>query len=627
MSKAAANSSNAPRYRRKTPSRLREWAPVALAALLLLLLAVLAAMQHHWLGRASEADLQRTSASLQAAASRFAADFNRELGDLLGELVPVIMRGPGGQEIVASVERWQERANYPGLVRGVWQITLAEDGPRVLPLSLGDSDAADPPEQGAEGSSVGSAGGQGPPEELQKLASLLAERVTEERDPDQNPFLEHPRVLMAEVPAIVIPRPAAFQHGRHGGPGPDDRHPRRRHWRQWLADPGDEPPAVWVILLAGSLIRDQILPDLAQRHFSAETELMLRVLDSNRETVWSSSAVPDLDSGRGAVVAEAELFGPFRPRHEPGFGPRRRGGLYAPIHEVLAVAAGIDRGQWTLEVVHPAGSLDEAVASARHRSLMLSLFILLVLAGSILLLAHGARRAQALARRQMEFVAGVTHELRTPVAALRSAGQNLADGVVKPERVKTYGELVDREGRRLEGAVDQILAFAGLSTGSANRRATAAPLDPVRAVNLAVEELKPLLAERSVTVDVSGEEDLPNVLADADSLGRALRNLIQNAALHGRGPDDDVGWVGVDVESRDGRILFHVRDRGPGVDPPDRKRIFEPFVRGSGLAASNVPGSGLGLALVRQVADAYGGSVSLDQGAEFTTFTLALPMS
>lgn len=584
--------------------------PVGLAVLLLALLAVLAAMQHHWLGRASEADLQRTSASLQAAAARFAADFNRELGELLAELVPVLLHGPEGAEVVAAVERWRQRATWPDLVRGVWQVDLTEDGAAMRPLGA---------EEAAADRRV--------PAELQWLADLLAQRVAERRsDPSKNPFLEHPRVLMAEVPAIVVPRPGAFRHGPHEGRAPGEK--GRRHRRWWFSDPADGTPMVWVVHLDDTAVRQQMLPGLAQRHFSAETELRLRVVDANRETVWTSTPVTGVEVEvpvRGTVVAQAELFGPFGPRGEPGFGRPRRG-IYAPVQDVLAAAAGVDRGQWLLEVVHPAGSLDEAVAAARHRNLMLSFVILLVLAGSIVLLAQGARRAQALARRQMEFVAGVTHELRTPVAALRSAGQNLAHGVVRPERVNTYGELVDREGRRLEDAIDQILAFAGLSSGSAGGRGQLTePLEPLAAVRRALEELSPVLEEKAVTVDVSHMDDLPAVLADAESLGRALRNLIQNAALHGRTENAAEGWVGVDIEHRDGRVLFHVRDRGPGVDPADRKRIFEPFVRGSDLAASNVPGSGLGLALVRQVADAHGGSVILGQDDELTTFTLTLP--
>ena len=631
--------------RKKGQSRPREWLPVALAGLLLVLLAVLAAMQHHWLGRASEADLQRTSASLQAAASRFAADFNRELGDLLRELVPVLFRGPEADEIVASVERWQERAAWPELVRGVWEVSVSSTGTTMKLIS-----------PGSDGSAVDGAAGAAVPQEIQRLGELLAERVTQELDSSsQNPFLEHPRVLMAEVPAIVIPRPGAFRPGRperHSGRGSDRFGPdgsgsdgprsdgpgsgereRRRHWRQWLGGPGEEP-TVWVIHLDDEVLRQQILPELAERHFSSESGLGLRVSDLDGGPVWSLFGQGRAADSVGRPVARTELFGPFRAGPEPsGRRPPRRG-LYAPMHEVLATAAGVDRGQWILEVFHPAGSLDAAVESARHRSLMLSFVILLVLAGSILLLAQGARRAQALARRQMEFVAGVTHELRTPVAALRSAGQNLAHGVVKPDRVKTYGELVDREGRRLEDSVDQILAFAGLSGGRELRKES---LDPIAAVERAVDELRPLLDDRSVTVDIKADikagdieasDDLPRVEADAESLGRALRNLIQNAALHGRGDSVDEaseGWVGVDVESRDGQVLFHVRDRGPGIDPSDRKRIFEPFVRGSGLAASNVPGSGLGLALVRQVADAHGGSISLNQDEEFTTFTLTLP--
>ncbi|MDA8017324.1 MAG: HAMP domain-containing histidine kinase [Thermoanaerobaculia bacterium] len=591
---------------RPLASRRREWTPVLLTALLLLLLAVLAAMQHHWLGRASEADLQRTSASLQAASSRFAADFNRELADLLIEVIPVLFRGPEEAEVLAAVGRWRERAAWPDLAQDVWQIQISDPGPVVRLVTSGETTGTVPA-----------------PEEVEQLAIRLAERVAVEATrSDTDPVLEPPRVLAAEIPAIVFARPRGLRHGHRGVRNPDDPHPRRRRWRPWLVPAEGEGPIVWVFRLDSGVILGKILPELAQRHFSAEPELGLRVLGSDRQIVWSSNAPGD----RGAAVARSELFGPLRPRGERGLGHFRKRDRHPPLQDVLAVASGIDRGQWMLEVLHPAGSLDRAVASARHRNLVLGLVILLVLAGSIVLLAQGAWRAQALARRQMEFVAGVTHELRTPVAALRSAGQNLADGVVGPERVKTYGELVDREGRRLEEAVEQILAFAGRSPGvSGGTNLQIETLDPIQAARRAVGELSPILEEWAVEVEVSHANSLPKVRADAESLGRALRNLIQNAALHGRPEAPAEAWVGVQIGAADGEVLFRVRDRGPGIDPADRKRIFEPFVRGLGLAASNVPGSGLGLSLVRQVAEALGGSVRLDQDDEHTTFTLALP--
>jgi signal transduction histidine kinase len=115
---------------------------------------------------------------------------------------------------------------------------------------------------------------------------------------------------------------------------------------------------------------------------------------------------------------------------------------------------------------HPAGSLETAVNAARRRNLILSSGILAVLGASMGLLVLSTRRAQRLARQQMEFVAAVSHELRTPLAVIRSAAENLADGVVHDEaQIRKYGDLMRNEGRRLTEMVEQILELAGIQSG------------------------------------------------------------------------------------------------------------------------------------------------------------------
>ena len=106
--------------------------------------------------------------------------------------------------------------------------------------------------------------------------------------------------------------------------------------------------------------------------------------------------------------------------------------------------------KWMLVVKHQAGSLEAAVATARNRSLALSLGVFALLGGAIAMIVVSTRRAQQLAAQQMEFVAGISHELRTPLAVIRAAGENLADDLVHdPDKTRQYGELINKEGHRL----------------------------------------------------------------------------------------------------------------------------------------------------------------------------------
>ena len=127
------------------------------------------------------------------------------------------------------------------------------------------------------------------------------------------------------------------------------------------------------------------------------------------------------------------------------------------------------RQRWRLLVRHRAGSLEAAVSHARWRNLGLSFGILMLMTVSVGLIVIAARRAQALARQQMEFVAGVSHELRTPVSVIAAAADNLAQGVVtEPGRVKQYGSAIQTEARRLADTVERVLQFAGIQAGRAS---------------------------------------------------------------------------------------------------------------------------------------------------------------
>ncbi len=130
---------------------------------------------------------------------------------------------------------------------------------------------------------------------------------------------------------------------------------------------------------------------------------------------------------------------------------------------------------WQLVVKHRAGSVEAAVARIRRRNLYVRFAILGVLAVSLVALMIGVRRAHRLARQQMEFVAGISHELRTPVTAICSLSENLADGVVQPtDNIRKYGRMILDQGRRLGTLVEQTLEFAGISSGQNTHR-----LEPV----------------------------------------------------------------------------------------------------------------------------------------------------
>ncbi len=132
-------------------------------------------------------------------------------------------------------------------------------------------------------------------------------------------------------------------------------------------------------------------------------------------------------------------------------------------------AANPDRGRWQLVVNRRFGSMESVVNEARQRNLAISFVILLFLGISIVMIIVSTRRAQRLLRLQMEFVAGISHEFCTPLAVICSAGANLADGVVtKDAKTQHYGDVIQKEGRRLSELVEQVLGFSRAHSGWTN---------------------------------------------------------------------------------------------------------------------------------------------------------------
>jgi two-component system phosphate regulon sensor histidine kinase PhoR len=224
------------------------------------------------------------------------------------------------------------------------------------------------------------------------------------------------------------------------------------------------------------------------------------------------------------------------------------------------------------------------------------------------------RRETRALSREKAFLAGVTHELRTPLAAIRLFGETLSEGRGDPQE---YGALVARESERLEDLVERVLAVTRV-----DERVSFTRLDPARLVRSAVALIAERAEKRSIQISLDEslqEGTLPEVSWDADGVRRALLNLLDNAVKHGR----QGGRINVRATLEGESVNLVVADDGPGIERRDRRRVFGRFQRSATAAA----GTGLGLYVVDQVARAHGGRVDLEteenQGA---TFTLILPI-
>jgi len=220
-----------------------------------------------------------------------------------------------------------------------------------------------------------------------------------------------------------------------------------------------------------------------------------------------------------------------------------------------------------------------------------------------------AREARAVSREKA-FVTAVTHELRTPVAAIRVFGETLAEG---GGDAREYGALLAEESERLEALVERVLAATRLD--AAPQFTEVHPGDLLASV---VRLMGPRALRRGVTLRLRADEFLGNARWDEAAVRGALLNLIDNAIKHGR----TSGEVDAVAEGDAQHVRLSVRDDGPGIARRDQRRVFGRFARGTTEAA----GTGLGLYLVDQVVRIHGGRVDLTSGdGHGCTFTLVLP--
>jgi len=286
-----------------------------------------------------------------------------------------------------------------------------------------------------------------------------------------------------------------------------------------------------------------------------------------------------------------------------------------------AIRAAAETGlPWTLHITRTGG--DDGVGVTRGPLVIggLALMLVVLVAGSYFI-GRAIKREADLARLQTDFVSAVSHEFRTPLAAMRQLSELLAAGRVPQEAKRQhYYESLAGESRRLQRLVENLLNFGKLESGAAPYRFE--PLDPRALVEEVVAEYRSQLAHADCPIEVVGEGNTPALLADRDAVALALHNLLDNAVKYSGGNRPvHMTW------SREGtRVALSVRDEGPGIAAEDQKRIFQKFVRGAAAASANVRGTGVGLAMVDLIAKGHGGEVVVtSQPGAGATFTMLLP--
>lgn len=248
----------------------------------------------------------------------------------------------------------------------------------------------------------------------------------------------------------------------------------------------------------------------------------------------------------------------------------------------------------------------------------------LALTGLAVFLYREHMRGLRLAEQRVSFVNRVSHELKTPLTNIRLYAELLEDRLDDAdEEARRHIQIVVTEGQRLGRLIDNVLTFGRHQRGALRLRASRGSVDAV--VARAVERLGPVLAVKNIRVDLQARAPA-EVMVDADALTQVLENLLSNVEKYAAAG----GVVEIATRQEGDRTLLTVSDRGPGIPREARERVFEPFERLGDQVTEAAQGTGIGLAIVRELARLHGGDVVVrdtEVGAifEVTLLTPAAP--
>lgn len=263
----------------------------------------------------------------------------------------------------------------------------------------------------------------------------------------------------------------------------------------------------------------------------------------------------------------------------------------------------------------------EISSGLSNQTLFVNLRAGLLSDGKVLLTIDDLTDSKRLDDTRRDFIANISHELKTPIGAISLLSEALQDAADDPEMAKKFSKDLHRESQRLAHLVQDIIELSRLQGTEVVPNAQLVDLAEV--VHEAVDRNQVLSSKRSVKIMVDANEDI-DVLGDREMLVTAIKNLVENAILY----SDEGSQVGIGLRQKHGVAAIAVADSGIGIAPEHQDRIFERFYRADPSRSRQTGGTGLGLAIVKHIAMKHRGEVQLfSQPGVGSTFTFRVPIA
>jgi signal transduction histidine kinase len=275
-----------------------------------------------------------------------------------------------------------------------------------------------------------------------------------------------------------------------------------------------------------------------------------------------------------------------------------------------------------LGIKYPGTTIDAIGAKFLRYNYMVLGALSLLMAAGVYMAYRNISREMNLARLKSDFVANVSHELRTPLALIRLYAETLELGrLTSQEKYQEYFRIIREESERLSALINNILDFSRIEAG--RKEYDFKQTDLAELVRSTLDSYRFQIEQNGFAFEENIANDIPPVNIDREAIARSLLNLVNNALKYSK----DQKFIGVSLYRSNGSVKLEVRDRGIGIAPAEQDKIFEKFYRCGDPLVHNTKGSGLGLSLVKHIAQAHGGNVFVESAPERgSKFIIALPI-
>ena len=400
--------------------------------------------------------------------------------------------------------------------------------------------------------------------------------------------------------------------------------------RQMSGESGGEDPAPTQVAIADAVSRLwddwQAMQQREQRPagqwtYRSDATTVVAIVSATPELLTAALFTPErleqlvTDAASRQLIADGLAVGLADERGQPIFGDVTKASGRATRTLNAAVP-------WRVWVSMPPVRDSSGALQARNLVAGLALVVLIV-AAACYAMARGVIREWQTARLQSDFVSAVSHEFRSPLTTLGQLTELLADRRIHDEsRRQKYFEVLQIETMRLQRLVENLLDFGRME---ANRREyTLEGLDFAEVVRAGVRDYQTEVQKSGFEIKLTSTQEAVPVRGDREALSRVVRNLLENAVKYS--PECRTVWV--DATRENGTAVLSVRDKGMGIALSEQARIFDKFVRGEAAKQACIQGTGIGLAMVKEVVTAHSGALELmsDAGAG-STFTVRIPLT